>query len=60
LKLGFSHAKGLWHYKYISQGMKKKGEDKRKKPRKRPLQKPYKKNKKRHLQKKKGRGRILD
>ena len=25
MKLGFSHAKGLWHYKYRSQGMKKKG-----------------------------------
>jgi len=27
LKLGFSQAKGLWHYKYRSQGMKKGGEE---------------------------------
>jgi hypothetical protein len=27
LKLCFSHAKGLWHYKYKSQYMQKRGED---------------------------------
>jgi len=28
LKLGFSQAKGLWHYKYRSQGIKKKKKEK--------------------------------
>jgi hypothetical protein len=30
LKLGFSHAKGLWHYKYRSRGKKKRGRIKEK------------------------------
>jgi hypothetical protein len=50
LKLGFSHVKGLWQYKYRSQGKegrRLKGEN----PRRSPLPKTLKK--KRYLQQKK-------
>jgi hypothetical protein len=66
LKLGFSQAKGIWHYKYRSQGGEKKGgrlEKKNLKDKKNSgedhYQKP-KKKKKKDLQKEKGRCRNLE
>jgi len=56
LKLGFSHAKGLWHYKYRSQGMK---EDTQKKPQEKAITRNLQKNKK-DIYKKRGWGRVPD
>jgi hypothetical protein len=62
LKLGFSHVKGLWQYKYRSQGKegrRLKGEN----PRRSPLPKTLKKKKKIFTTKKKLKkehGRILE
>jgi len=63
LKLDFSHAKELLHYKYRSQCMQKgKRESKKKKPQEKAITRnPTKKiNKKKTFTKKKGRDRILD
>jgi hypothetical protein len=51
LKLGFSHAKELWHYKYRSQGMKKRRRQLERNPKNRETQKTITKNLKKKLKK---------
>ena len=59
LKLDFSHAKGLWHYKYRSQGMKKRGRLERKTLKEETLEEAITRNRKREKHKQRRGRRTL-